>query len=83
MIYLFGGFTTLPLYINLMLLLGLVMTTIYGYVFFKCYAQFNRQVSKQEWPEAGATLGTIRKLVGLNLTIGLLTTAVAIIGRTM
>jgi uncharacterized membrane protein len=78
MIYLFGGFANLPLYINLMLFMGLVMTVIYVYVFFKCYAPFTRQVAKQEWPAAGAMLGTIRKLVGLNLTIGLLTFVVAI-----
>ena len=83
MIYLFGGFANLPLYINLMLLMGLVMTLIYVYVFFKCYVQFNRLVSKQAWPAAGAMLGTIRKLVGLNLTIGLLTIAVATFGRNM
>jgi uncharacterized membrane protein len=83
MIYLFGGFTSLPPYINLMLLTGVVMTMIYVYVFFKCYVQFNRFVAKQEWPAAGAMLGTIRKLVGLNLTIGLLTIAVAVIGRNM
>ena len=83
MIYLFGGLANLPLYINLMLLLGIVMTLIYVYVFFKCYVQFNRLVAKQEWPAAGAVLGTIRKLVGLNLTIGLLTIAVAMIGRGM
>jgi uncharacterized membrane protein len=52
-------------------------------VFFKCYVQFNRLVSKQEWPAAGAMLGTIRKLVGLNLSIGLATIAVAIFGRGM
>jgi len=83
MIYLIGGLANLPLYINLMLLLGIVMTLIYVYVFFKCYVQFNRLVAKQEWPAAGAVLGTIRKLVGLNLTIGLLTIAVAMIGRGM
>ena len=83
MIYLFGGFANLSLYLNLMLLMGLVMTTIYVYVFFKCYAPFTRLVAKQEWPAAGAMLGTIRKLVGLNLTIGLLTVAVAIIGRSL
>ena len=81
MIYLFGGFASLPLYINLMLLLGLVMMLIYVYVFFKCYVQFNRLVAKQAWPAAGAMLGTIRKLVGLNLSIGMLTIAVAVIGR--
>lgn len=83
MIYLIGGFANLPLYINLMLLLGIVMTMIYVYVFFKCYVQFNRLVARQEWPAAGAVLGTIRQLVGLNLTIGLLTVAVAMIGRGM
>lgn len=83
MIYLFGGFANLSLYINLMLTMGLVMTMIYIYVFFKCYVQFNRLVAKQEWPAAGAMLGTIRKLVGLNLTIGLLTIAVAVIGRNL
>ena len=81
MIYLFGGFASLPLYINLMFLLGLVMMAIYVYVYFKCYAPFNQQVNKQDWPAAGAMLGTIRKLVGLNLTIGLLTVAVVLIGR--
>lgn len=81
MIYLFGGFRGLPHYVNLMFLLGIIMTIIYVYVFFKCYVPFNRMVSKQEWPAAGAVLGTIRKLVGLNLSIGLLTVVVAIIGR--
>jgi len=81
MVYLFGGFAHLPLYIDLMLLMGIVMTLIFVYVFFKCYVLFNRQVGKQEWPAAGAMLGTIRKLVALNLSIGLLTIAVAIIGR--
>jgi uncharacterized membrane protein len=81
MIYLLGGFSNLALYINLMLGLGLMMTMIYVYVFFKCYVPFNRLVAKQEWPAAGAMLATIRKLVALNLTIGLLTVAVAIIGR--
>jgi len=83
MIYLIGGFVHLPIYINLMLLLGLVMMMIFVYVFFKCYVQFNRLVAKQEWPAAGAMLGTIRKLVGLNLSIGLLTVVVALIGVSM
>lgn len=81
MIYLFGGFARLPMYINLMLLLGIAMVLIYVYVFFKCYVPFNLQVSRQEWPAAGAMLGKIRKLVALNLSLGLLTIAVVSIGR--
>jgi uncharacterized membrane protein len=80
MIYLFGGFVHLPMYINLMMLMGIVMVAIFVYVFFKCYALFTRQVAKQDWKAAGAMLGTIRKLVGLNLTIGLLTVVVATVG---
>lgn len=83
MIYLMGGFAGLPLYINLMLLTGIAMMLIYIYVFFKCYVPFNRNVAKQEWPAAGAMLVTIRKLVALNLSIGLLTIAVVVIGRNM
>lgn len=81
MIYLLGGFAHVPLYINLMMLLGIVMVLIYVYVFFKCYVPFNLLVGKQEWPKAGAMLATIRKLVAVNTTIGLLTIAVVIIGR--
>jgi uncharacterized membrane protein len=83
MIYLLGGFAGLSMYINLMLLLGIAMILIYVYVFFKCYVPFNRLVAKQEWPAAGAMLATIRKLVALNLSIGLLTIAVLTIGRNM
>jgi len=80
-IYLMGGFAGLPMYINLMMLMGITMMLIYVYVFFKCYVPFNLHVAKQEWPAAGAMLATIRKLVALNLSIGLLTVAVVILGR--
>jgi uncharacterized membrane protein len=81
MVYLFGGFAHQPMFINLMFLMAIVMTLIFVYVYFKCYVQFKRFVAKQEWPNAGAMLGTIRKLVGTNLSLGLLTIAVATIGR--
>lgn len=81
MIYLMGGMAHLPLYINIMMLMGIVMVFIYVYVFFKCYVPLNLLVAKQDWPKAGAMLATIRKLVAVNMTIGLLTIAVVIIGR--
>lgn len=80
MIYMFGGFAHLRLYINIMLLLGIAMVLIYIYVFFNCFVKFNRFVAKQEWPNAGAMLGKIRTLVGINLSLGLLTILVATIG---
>ena len=64
-----------------MLVLEIVMIMIYIYVYFKCYVQFNRFVSKQEWPKAGTMLGTIRELVAANLSIGIITILAATRGR--
>ena len=81
MIYQYGGMAHVPLYIHAMLALGLVMVGIYSYVYFACYVQLSLHVSKERWKEAGEMLGKIRKLVAVNLTLGLLTIAVVEIGR--
>ena len=83
MIYQYGGMAHSPHFVHIMLLLGLVMAGIYGYVFFGCYVPFNLHVAKERWKEAGEILGKIRKLVGLNLTLGLLTIGVAVTGVTL
>lgn len=82
MIYQYGGMAHVPHHVHIMLLLGLVMVGVYVYVFFACYVPFNMHVAKERWKEAGEILGKIRKLVGLNLTLGLITISVATIGAT-
>lgn len=80
MIFLYGGFFSAPRHVHVMLALGLAMMAIYGYVFFACYAPFNLHVAKQQWKDAGDMLGKIRKLIAVNLALGLLTVCVAVIG---
>lgn len=80
MVYLYGGLTYVPRHVHIMLALGLVMMAVYGYVFFACYVPLSLHVGKQRWKEAGEQLGRIRKLVAFNLTLGLLTVSVAVIG---
>ena len=80
MIYLAGGMANTPRHVHIMLALGLVMTMIYSYVYFACYVPFSLHVANQRWPEAGKILSKIRILVALNLTLGLLTICVVIIG---
>ena len=82
MIYQYGGMAHVPQYVHVMLLLGLAMACIYGYVFFACYVPLSLHVAKARWKEAGEVLGKIRKLVALNLALGLTTVAVAVIGMT-
>jgi len=80
MIYQYGGMAHVQLHVHIMLLLGLVMVAVYCYVFFAYYVPFNLHVAKERWKEAGEILGKIRKLVALNLTLGLITISVAAIG---
>jgi uncharacterized membrane protein len=80
MVYLYGGLTHVGRHIHIMLLIGLTMMVIYGYVYFGCYIPFSLHVAKQRWKEAGEILAKIRKLIAVNLLLGLLTVCVAVIG---
>lgn len=83
MIYLYGGVAHVPGHVHAMLVLGVTMMVIYGYVFFLCYVPLSLHVAKQRWKEAGEQLVWIRRLVGLNLMLGLLTMAVVKIGMNL
>jgi uncharacterized membrane protein len=76
----FGGLGA-PLYALAMLVLGLVMMAIYLVVFFSPYQKLKRAVAEQNWKAGGAALGQIRQLIGLNLSLGLLTIAIVFLGR--
>lgn len=68
-------------YIHVMLTSGTIMMAIFAYVYFAPYARLKQSVANQDWPAAGLAMAHIRKLVGVNLTLGLLTTCVALGGR--
>ncbi len=78
---LFVGMKQAPLHWHFMLLLGLVMSGIFVFVFLDPYPKLKAAVAVQDWPTGGAALGRIRQLIGINLTLGFLTIAVASLGR--
>lgn len=80
LIYQHGGIVYVARHVHIMLALGLAMMAIFVYVFFACYVPLSLHVAKQRWKEAGEQLSRIRKLVALNLALGLLTLFVATIG---
>lgn len=71
----------MPHYVLAMLVLGGVMMLIFAHVFFAPYKKLKRAVSEQNWQAGGAALAQIRMLIGINLSIGLLTILVVFIGR--
>jgi uncharacterized membrane protein len=80
MIMQMGGMKLVPLYVHGMLALGVLMMIIFAHVFFAPFARLKRSVSNQDWKSGAAALATIRQLVGLNLSLGLITIAVATAG---
>ena len=78
---LFGGMGGSPLYVHLMLALGLAMITIFLHVWFSPYRRLRAAVARQEWPAGAAALASIRRLVGINLVIGLVVLAFVGLGR--
>ncbi len=77
------GASGVPHYAFAMLALGVVMMLIFGHVFFSPYQRLKRAVSGQDWKAGGAALAQIRRLVGINLIIGLVTIAVVFAGRAL
>ncbi len=77
------GGAAAPHYVMTMLVLGLVMMLIYAHVFFASYKKLKRAVGQQDWQAGGAALAKIRRLIGINLVIGLVTIAVVFGGRAL
>jgi uncharacterized membrane protein len=70
-----------PLYTLAMFVLGIVMVLIFTHVFFAPYRRLKRAVGAQDWKAGGAALAQIRLLVGVNLSIGLVTITIGALGR--
>lgn len=75
------GGASAPLYVIAMLVLGVVMMLIFAHVFFAAFKKLKRAVAEQAWPTGGTALAQIRMLIGINLSLGLITVVVAILGR--
>ena len=67
-------------HVHAMAALGLVMAAIYGHVRWVLYRRLARAAAAQDWPAGGAALGAIRQWVGLNLGLGIVVIAVALLG---
>ncbi|WP_431274543.1 CopD family protein [Variovorax ureilyticus] len=81
MVWLAGGFANVRWNVHAMLALGLVMMAIYLHIRFAPFPRLKSAVITRAWPVAASNLDTIRKLVGLNLLLGVVVFAIALIGR--
>lgn len=75
------GFAAAPPAWHAMMGLGLVMTLVFLVIRFRRWPRLREGVARADWPSAAAALDGIRRLVVLNLALGVLTIAVATLGR--
>lgn len=81
MIAQFGGLANVGKHVHVMMLLGYIMMGVFMHVYFAPFKRLKAAVSLQDWPTGASNLNTIRKLVLLNLTLGLLTVFIGSAGR--
>ncbi|MBI3777935.1 MAG: CopD family protein [Gammaproteobacteria bacterium] len=73
----FEGMDNVGVHVEVMQFTGFTMIGIYLYIFFLPYRRMNRAIAAGDFPAAGKQLAVIRRLIGVNLILGLVTIAVA------
>lgn len=73
----FNGFDSAPRYVYIMMGLYIAMLALFLRIQALQLPELRRAVEAQDWPNSGAVLGRIRRLVGLNLLLGLLLVSIA------
>ncbi|EWY38064.1 membrane protein [Skermanella stibiiresistens SB22] len=77
----FGGFAGAGLHVHIMHGIGLIMMALFAHLFFAPWKRLKLAVDTGDWVAGGRNLGQIRKIVGINLILGLITVAVGSGGR--
>ena len=77
----FGGFAAVPLHVNFMQAIGWVMIALFFWLFHGPWLAFRRAVDTENWPNAAAGLDRIRRIISINLPLGLVVVVIGASGR--
>lgn len=76
-----GGMAAVGASVHAMTAIGLAMTAIYAWLVARPLPQLRAAVAAARWEQAGAAMAGVRRLVAVNLVLGLATITIAILGR--
>jgi uncharacterized membrane protein len=76
-----GGFTGAGLHVHLMQATGLMMMALFAHLYFAPWRRLRRALESGDQAAAAAQLGQIRRIVLINLGLGLITSAIGASGR--
>ena len=68
------------MYLMVMATLGFLMMLLFGHLYFALFRKLKRAVTAEDWATGGMILGKMRKMIAINLTLGLMTVTVATLG---
>ncbi len=77
----YDGFAGLPLHVNIMQGVGWVMILLFGHLYFAVWPKMRRAVDSEDWQGAVKPHDTIRRIIEINLALGICTVLVAAGGR--
>ncbi|MDX1453730.1 MAG: CopD family protein [Oleiphilaceae bacterium] len=76
-----GGMAGVGKHVHIMLALGYLMMGLFLHLYFALFRGFKRNVEDQQWQEAGDRLNRMRRIVAINLSLGLVIAVVASGGK--
>lgn len=76
----YSGFAGLGLHVHAMQATGLVMMALFVFLYFGPYARFRAALAQADIPAAARHQAAIRRIIGINLPLGLLTAAIGATG---
>ncbi len=68
-------------HVHAMMLIALIMSGLFFYLYFVPYRAMGKSVAAEDWPGAAARLVVIRRVMLVNLLLGLLTAGLGSAGR--
>ncbi len=77
----YGSFARAPMFVHLMQGLGILMMLIYLHLYFAPWRRLQKLVAAADWQNAGKQLAMIRKLVAINLALGVIVVLIGSTGR--
>ena len=76
-----GGFAAAGIHVHVMQALGILMMLLFLHLWFAPYGRFRRALGAGDLAGAAAQLDQIRRIVGINLLLGLVVIAIGASGR--
>lgn len=76
-----GGFAAAGIHVHIMQGLGILMMLLFLHLWFAPYKRLQRALDAGDLPAAAGQLDRIRRIVAINLALGLIVVAVAVTGR--